>query len=73
MCSKGQPVYLPDGEAIAHPQTTKTVNPSWPEQTDEAIKASMNLQFVILPDGSVTEIQPMFLRVALPGEHEDPE
>ena len=44
-------------------QTTKVVHPDWPAETDEKIGASLNLQFVVLPDGTVTEIQPTFLRV----------
>jgi len=69
-CSKGQPVYVPDGKTIGYLRTTTTTEPTWPAETDEAIKASLNLQIVVLPDGTVTEIQPTFLRITLPGEEE---
>ena len=70
VCSKGQPVYLPDGKAIGYLRTTETTTTSWPDGTDKSVKASLNLQIVVLPDGTVTEILPMLLRVSLPGEEE---
>jgi hypothetical protein len=69
-CSKGQPVYLPDGKAIPWLRTTTTPAPGWPEGTDEETTASLNLQLVVLPDGTVGEVQPTFLRVTVPGEEE---
>ena len=30
LCSRGRPVYLPDGEAIDYVQPTKSVSPEWP-------------------------------------------
>jgi hypothetical protein len=69
-CSRGLPVYLPDGDAIDYLRTKKTVSPDWPPETDEAIKARLNLEIVVLPDGTVKEIRPTFLRVTLPGENE---
>jgi hypothetical protein len=69
-CSKGRPVYLPDGKAIDYLRTKKTVSPDWPQKANQAIKASLNLEIVVLPDGTVKELRPTFLRVTLPGEEE---
>jgi hypothetical protein len=69
-CTKGLPAYLPDGKAVSVPTVKKSIDPDWPEGADKAVVASVNLQVVILPDGSVTDIQPMLLRVTLPGEDE---
>ncbi|MHC4137880.1 MAG: energy transducer TonB [Planctomycetota bacterium] len=70
VCSKGQPVYLVDGKSIAFVKPPERVPTKWPEGTDKSIRASLNLQIIVLPDGTVTEIRPMFLRVTLPGEGE---
>jgi len=69
-CSKGRPVYLPDGEALGYLRLTAHSAPSWPEGTSKEIVASLNLELVVLPDGTVGEIRPTFLRVTLPGEAE---
>jgi len=71
LCSEGQPVYLPDGKAIGYLRTTKRVKSTWPEGADKSITARLNLQIVVLPDGTVTEVQPTFLRGTLPGEDEE--